>query len=225
MLSIDLVRCGKGLITAALLSTGATAGAAITNVTVDQQSPGTVVTIDSFTGTTANFTISTPLSDPDTDLLGLFSFAAHFDTDGVVGSVLIAETITNTGSLAWHEWGEVAAGVFDGLVLSGPDDVSWSTTFSSTRAGTFELTELPGIFGFPDGTFSSAVLRFDTPLEPGQSFTLTKTVLYAAGSDTGGVQRIDIVNFPAAVPLPPAFAMFLFGMSALIGMMRIRRAG
>ena len=117
--------------------------------------------------------------------------------------------------MPWEEWVEIASGSFGGLSPSAPDDVTWRTTFTSNRAGILELIELPEIQEFPEGTLSSAVFRFDAALNPGESFTLTKTLQYAGGDAGGGVQQLDVVNLPAALPLPPALGLFLAALAAL----------
>lgn len=145
-------------------------------------------------------TTVTPDGIPD-DIIGL-------QIVNVGGSTItLAETITNSGLYPWHEWAEEAFGVpFSSSVPT------WGS-YGSSVAGTFDPPESLLDLGW------GLVFRFDSPLLPGQSFTLTKTLTYSGvtGNVDAGVQ---ILSFGAALPVPPA--VWLLG-SALVGLVALTR--
>jgi hypothetical protein len=145
-------------------------------------------------------TSTTPDALPD-DVIGL-------QVLNVAGSsITLAETITNGGPYPWHEWVEEAFGVpfFSEVPTWG--------SYSSSVAGTFDPPE--DLLGLGWGL----VFRFDSPLLPGESFTLQKTLTYAGltGDLDAGVQ---VLSFGAALPVPPA--VWLLG-SALLGLFGLMR--
>ncbi|MCC6697435.1 MAG: hypothetical protein IT365_17530 [Candidatus Hydrogenedentes bacterium] len=166
------------------------------------------------TNDTVEFALSTsvnPDAVPD-DIIGLQIL-------NVAGSsITLAETITNSGAFPWHEWVEEPFNVVNPLNPPTTLAPSWasyaSVAFgsSSAVAGTFEEVLLLGVI-------PGLVFRFDTPLLPGESFRLQKTLTYGGpfNDDEAGVQ---VLSFGAALPLPSA--VWLLG-SAFVGLFVLMR--
>lgn len=137
----------------------------------------------------------------------------------VAGSTItLVETITNSGAFPWHEWVEEPFNVINPLDPPATLAPSWasyaSVAFGSNSAvpGTFEeilvLGVIPGL-----------VFRFDTPLLPGESFRLEKTLTYG-GPFNDGEAGVQVLSFGAALPLPSA--VWLLG-SAFVGLFVLMR--
>ena len=200
----------------------APAQAAIVSASLSLTGPGTTASVDSFTGSTVDLSVSTAdFSTTSSDLLSLVGFTLGMMTDGTGGSVTFTETITNTGTTAWHEWFQISSGIPDlfasPITFAAPDAVTWSASATASVAGTFSVVELPEFGGQPEGTFTSGVFFFDTPLLPGESFTLEKTLIYGDGID-----RLVLVSAPAALPLPASVWFLLFATAGL-GLLARRR--
>lgn len=133
-------------------------------------------------------------------------------------SITLVETITNSGAFPWHEWVEEPFNVINPLNPPATLAPSWASYasvafgISSAVAGTFEEVLLLGVI-------PSLVFRFDTPLLPGESFRLQKTLTYGGPFDDeeAGVQ---VLSFGAALPLPSA--VWLLG-SAFVGLFVLMR--
>jgi hypothetical protein len=135
-------------------------------------------------------------------------------------SITLVETITNSGAFPWHEWVEEPFNVINPLNPPATFTLapSWASYASvgfganSAVAGTFEEVLLLGVI-------PGLVFRFDTPLLPGESFRLEKTLTYGGpfGDPIAGVQ---VLSFGAALPLPSA--VWLLG-SAFVGLFVLMR--
>lgn len=133
-------------------------------------------------------------------------------------SVTLVETITNSGAFPWHEWVEEPFHVLNPLSPPATLVPSWasyaSVAFgsSSAVAGTFEEILLLGVV-------PGLVFRFDTPLLPGESFRLQKTLTYG-GPFNDPIAGVQVLSFGAALPAPPA--VWLLG-SAVVGLLVLAR--
>lgn len=170
---------------------------------------------------TATFDIATtdhPFDTPITTGVSVDGGIDLFTGDpfGSGGTATLIENITNavltplgaidnsvTGA-SWTSWTESLYNLGDGVSYAGTpgDGVSWGA-LSSSVAGSFAVNNTTGIVTF----------TFATALAYGESFNLTKQVIYTTGVESFAVDHMPSSAAVLAVPEASTYGMMLSGLA------------
>lgn len=111
---------------------------------------------------------------------------------------------TSVTGASWTSWTESLYNLGDGVSYAGTpgDGVSWGTLYSSV-AGSFAVNNATGIVTF----------TFATALAYGESFNLTKAVIYTTGVESFAVEHMPSSAAVLAVPEASTYGMMLSGLA------------